>query len=181
MLKLRNPIIGIIAISFLCTLFAEPIQVYGGKNFGHESVEAIDGTGLIKLSGTIVENEVHIIGSLISQNGEIGELDIIGEVNLTGTTVKHGGQIMGSIQTVRSKIEEPITLLCQKAVFTNSKLSDITVKQDSGFKGKQILELRLGTLVNGSIHFESGKGEVLVYPGSQVLGTVSGGKIIKKK
>jgi hypothetical protein len=28
--------------------------------------------------------------------------------------------------------------------------------------------------------FESGKGEVLVYPGSQVLGQVTGGKIIKK-
>jgi len=88
---------------------------------------------------------------------------------------------MGQIQAVRSTFEKPITILSQKAVFTESKLKEITVKQDSAFKGKQIIELRQRTIVDGPIHFESGRGEVQIFPGSQVLGIVSGGKIIKKQ
>lgn len=179
-MKWRTIIFALIALSFVASLIAEPTKAVGGANFGNETHESIDGTGLIKLNGTTVSNDIRIVGSLIVQNGDIGTLDVIGEVNLTGTKVKHGGSIMGSFQAVRSQIEAPITFLCQKAVFTKSKLAGITVKQDSAYKGKQIIELRLGTLVDGPIHFESGKGEVLVYPGSQIIGAVTGGKVIKK-
>lgn len=179
-MKLRTLIFALVAISFAASLLAEPTKADGGGNFGNETLESIEATGLIKLSGTIVTNEIRMIGSLISQNGEIGSIDVTGEVNLTSTRLKNGGSIMGSIQTVRSKIEKPITILSQKSVFTNSTLAGITVKQDSGFKGKQIIELRLGTIVTGPIHFESGKGEVLLYQASQVLGEVTGGKVIKK-
>jgi len=40
--------------------------------------------------------------------------------------------------------------------------------------------LKQRTVVDGPIVFESGKGEVHVYAGSQVLGTVTGGKVVKK-
>ncbi len=179
-MKFRTFIFGLIALSFMTSLFAESTKAEGGGQYGKITLEALDGTGLIKLNGTSITNEVHLIGSLICQNGEIGSLDIIGEANLTGTTVKNGGSVMGSFQTTRSTRQQPIILLSQKAVFTSTKLAGITVKQDSGFKGKQTLELRQGTIVNGPIHFESGKGEVILYTGSQVLGTVTGGKILKK-
>lgn len=179
-MKWKSLIFVLIAFSFIASLFAEPTKVVGGANFGHETLEAIDGTGLVKLNGTTVDNEVHVLGSLISQNGQIGSINVNGEVTLTATTVKHGGSIMGSFQAVRSKIEAPLTILGQKTVITNSKLSGITIKKDSAYKGKQIIELRLGSIVDGPIHFESGKGEVLLYQSSQVLGPVTGGKIVKK-
>lgn len=179
-MKWRTLIFGLIAISFAASLLAEPTKAIGGANFGKGTHESIDGTGLVKLSGTTVDGDVHVLGSLIAQNGEIGSIDVTGEVNLTQTIVREGGSVMGSFQAVRSKIEGPVTFLCQRAVFTNSQLVGITVKQDSAYKGKQIIELRLGTIVDGPIHFASGKGEVLVYPGSQVLGPVTGGKIVKK-
>lgn len=179
-MKWRNLVLILIALSFVLGLFAEATRVEGGGNFGNVTVESIDGAGLVKLNGTKVLDKIQMIGSLISQNSEIGYLDVKGEANLTETKLKNGGLVIGSIQTVRSTIEKPITILSQKSVFTNSKLAGITVKQDSSFKGKQIVELRLGTLVDGPIHFESGKGEVLVYPNSQVLGAISGGKVVKK-
>ena len=179
-MKFRTLIFGLIALSFMATLFAEGVKAEGGGQYGKETLESLGGNGLIRLSGTSVTNEIRLMGSLISQNGQIGSLDVIGEVNLTETTVEHGGSIMGSIQAVRSTIKEPITILSQKAVFTSSKLAGITVKQDTAFKGKQTIELRQGTLVDGPIHFESGKGEVLLHTGSQVLGPVTGGKVIKK-
>ncbi len=179
-MKFRTLILGLIALSFMATLFADGTKAQGGGQYGKITLESLEANGLVKLNGTSITNEVHLIGSLISQNGEIGSLDVIGEVNFTETTIRHGGSIMGSIQAVRSNIKQPITILSQKAVFTSTKLAGITVKQDSAFKGKQIIELRQGTIVDGPIHFESGKGEVLVYTGSQVLGAVTGGKIIKK-
>lgn len=179
-MKFRTIIFGLIALSFMATLFADTTKAVGGGQYGKVTLESLEGNGLIKLNGTSVTNQIQLAGSLISQNGEIGSLDVIGEVNLTETIVKHGGSIMGSLQAVRSNIQAPITLLCQKAVFTSSKLAGITVKQDGAFKGKQIIELRQGSTVNGPIHFEAGKGEIWVYPGSQVIGAVTGGKIIKK-
>lgn len=173
-------IIGILLIVLITSVFGETTKAEGGGQYGKVTLESLEGTGLLKLNGTSVAKEVHLVGSLICQNGELGSLDITGEANLTNTTVKHGGSIMGSFQATRSTIQEPITILSQRAIFTSTKLVGITVKQDSGFKGKQILELRQGTLVDGPIHFDSGKGEVILYTGSQVLGPVTGGKILKK-
>jgi hypothetical protein len=179
-MKFRTLIFSLIALSFMASLFADGTRTEGGGQYGKETLESLGGNGLIKLNGTTVTKEIHLNGSLISQNGQIGSLDVLGEVNLTETTVQHGGAITGSIQTVRSTIKEPITILSHKSVFTASKLKGITVKHDGATKGKQTIELRQGTLVDGPIHFESGKGEVLIFTGSQVLGPVTGGKVIKK-
>lgn len=160
--------------------FAAATFIPGGGHFDSTSVEAIEGSGLIKLQGTTVLQTVHVSGSLLSQNGNIGSLDVMGDVHLTDTHVKGGGTVMGSMHALRSTIEAPLILFVQRATFIRSKLAGITVKQDNGFRGKQILELKSGTLVDGPIHFESGKGEIFLYPGSQVLGTVTGGKIVKK-
>lgn len=179
-MKWKPFLIALIALSFVASLFAEPTKAEGGGSFGKETLESLNGTGLIKLNGTTIENEIHVIGSLITQNGELGKLDIMGEANLTETTVEEGGTVMGSMQTMRSTIKKPLTILSQKSVFTASKLAGITVEQDTAFKGKQFIELRQGTLVDGPIHFKSGRGEVLIYSSSQVLGPVTGGKVIKK-
>jgi hypothetical protein len=180
-MKFRTIVLSLIAFSFIATLFADVTKAEGGGQYGKVTLESLEGNGLIKLNGTSITHDIHLNGSLISQNAEIGSLDIIGEVNMTETLVRHSGSIMGSLQATRSTFREPITILSQKAVFTASKLTGITIKQDSAFKGKQIIELRQGTLVDGPIHFESGKGEVLLHSGSQVIGAVTGGKILKKQ
>lgn len=184
----KSIVLGLVAFSFIASLFADakttppkPSQSTAGINqYGAVDLEDLDAIGLIKLNGTSVANKLRLTGSLISQNAKIGSLDIIGEANLTGTTVKGGGHIMGSIQAVRSTFEKSITILCPKALFTGSHLQGITVQQDTSFKGKQVIELKQGTIINGPIHFESGKGEVIVFPGCQVLGGVTGGKIVRK-
>lgn len=149
-------------------------------HYGAETLKSVQRTGLVKLSGTKIEEQLQLNGSLISQNAEIGSLNIMGEANLTGTTIKESSTVMGSLQATRSTFTKALTLLSQKSLFTSSTLDTITILKDNGFKGKQIIELRQGTIVNGAIHFESGKGEVILSPGCQVLGTVTGGKIVRK-
>ena len=185
-MKLRPFIFALIGLSFLASLFAAEPNISGNYTesravYGTETLESIQGSGLVRLNGTFITNAVQVQGSLITQNAHIGTLDIMGEANLTSTIVKNGGTVIGSLQAIRSTFEQAITILTPKAIFTASRLEGITVQQDSGIKGKQVIELKQGSTVNGPIHFESGKGEVLLYPGSKVLGPVTGGKIVKKQ
>lgn len=178
-MKWRNWLIALTALSFIATLFADTPLVTGANQYGAVTLPALRGSGLIKLNGTTVDT-VHLTGSLLTQDAEIGSLDIIGEANLKDTTIKNASTIMGSFQATRTTFKSSVTLLGQKALLTASHLEGITVQKDGGYKGKQIIELKQGTLINGPIHFESGKGEVIVFPGCQVLGPVTGGKIVKK-
>lgn len=173
-------IFALIICSFITALFSAESTIVNSGNYGSETLESIQGIGLVRLNGTSITNSVQVTGSLIAQNAHIGTLAVSGEANLTGAVIKNGGSVMGSLQATRSTFEQPITLLMQKAVFTASRLEGITVQRDSAFKGKQVIELKQGSVINGPIHFESGKGEVVVYPGCKVLGQVTGGQIVKK-
>ncbi|HSX27110.1 MAG TPA: hypothetical protein VLE89_08925 [Chlamydiales bacterium] len=186
-MKFRTLILSLLALSFVATLFAEEktetpkqAQAFGHTQYGAVVLDSIQGNGLLKLNGTSVTHTLHMEGSLLSQGAHIGTLEVLGEANLTNTTIQNASFIFGSLQAVHSTFLQPITLLTQKATFTHTKLQGITVQKDQGYKGKQVLELRQNTLVDGPIHFESGKGEVLLYPGSHVIGKVTGGKVIKK-
>jgi hypothetical protein len=155
-------------------------KILGGGNYGAETLESLQVSGLAKLNGTTITNDLHITGSLISLYAHLNHFEIIGEANLTDTKVDKEGSIIGSIQAVRSTFLQKLNLLTQKAVFTNCKIQSLAIRQDNAFKGKQVLELKQGTIVNGSIVFEGGKGEILLYPGSQILGSVTGAKVIRK-
>ncbi|PIS02305.1 MAG: hypothetical protein COT85_05940 [Chlamydiae bacterium CG10_big_fil_rev_8_21_14_0_10_42_34] len=178
-MRLKSLVFGLIALSLIVSAFAETTKVTGANQYGEVTLDTLDGVGLIKLNATTVET-INLTGSLITQDAQIGTLNVIGEANLKGTTIQNAGSVMGSLQATRSTFQNTLTILSQKALFTTSTLEAITVKRDSGYKGKQILELRHHTIINGPIHFESGKGEVIVHPTCQVLGEVTGGKVIKK-
>jgi hypothetical protein len=190
---LRISLLGILILSFVLSLFAkeptEPTQflnrsavlkVLGGGNYGAETLESLQISGLAKLHGTTITDLLQVTGSLISLYAHLNTVDITGEANFTDTHVEKEATIIGSIQAVSSTFHQHLNLLTQKAVFTHCKLKSISIRQDSAFKGKQLLELKQGTIVNGSITFEGGKGEILLYPGSQILGTVTGGKVVRK-
>lgn len=178
MMKLRTLILGLIAFTFVASLFAGPPVTT--HQYGKETLESLNGAGLIKLNGTTITNDLHFNGSLITKEAQIGSLDVMGEANLNQTTIHKASTIMGSLQATQSKFLQPITILSQKTLFTSCKLQGITVRKDDSYKGKQTIELKQGTIVDGPIHFESGKGEVILSSSSQVLGPITGGKVIKK-
>ena len=60
-------------------------------------------------------------------------------------------------------------------------VESLTVREVSGYSGTQVIDLRNGTTVNGSITVESGKGEVWISSNSEILSTqVSGAQVYKK-
>lgn len=182
----KTVLLAFLALSFALSLFAEekeipqPTMINGAANYGAVTLESLQGSGLVKLNRTQVLHDATILGSLIATEAQIGRLAIQGQANLTHTTVQEGGSVLGSLQAVRSKFLKDLSLTTHKAVFTGCQLEGITVQKEDSFKGKQILELRQGTIVQGPIVFESGKGEIHLFPGSKTFGTVTGGKIVRK-
>lgn len=155
-------------------------KVSGAHTFGAQTFEQLTSEGLLKLTGTKILQILRVDGTLLARSARIAQLEVFGEANLRHTHISGASTIIGYLRAEDSEFQSPLLLGAQKAVFTATKLDSITIRKDDSFKGKQIIELKQGTIVNGSILFESGKGEVYLYPGSQVLGSITGGKLIKK-
>ncbi len=151
----------------------------GIGNYGIETIESVQGEGLVKLNGTSV-NELHLSGSLISKDAKLGSLTILGEANLRDTTIAGDTTVTGTVRTHNSHFQKPLTICTQKAAFTRTKLHSLTIRKEPSYKGKQIIELKQGSIVQGPIHFESGKGEVHIDASSRIEDKVTGGKVIRR-
>lgn len=174
-----NLLCALFALVSLCAKEQKPIAP-PPNHYGAVALDSLQASGLVKLNGTTIAQLLRVEGSLISQHAHIGSIEVLGEANLTDTVIQKGGTISGYLQAHGATIQQPVTLISQKAVFISSHLKGITFCSDGGYKGKQTLELRQRTIVDGPIHFESGKGEVLLYPTAQILGPVTGGKVVRK-
>jgi hypothetical protein len=187
--KFRTIILLLVLSGFCASLFAdepaapptrEKVLSVGGSA-GHETFESLKSSGVLKLNGSTVRNLLEIQGCLIAQTAKLGSIEALGEVNLTDTVVSSASTITGYLRAQGTTFKGPLTLSLYKAVFTASKiLGSVTIQRQEAFKGKQVIELKQGTVVEGPIVFESGKGEVHLYPGSKVYSTIEGGKLIRK-
>jgi hypothetical protein len=178
-------LISLCSCLFGSCLFANEVSretvLSTGGAAGQEMFENLKSSGVLKLNGTTIKNLLEIQGCLIAQGAKIGSMDAGGEVNLTNSVVSQASSISGYLKAQGTTFKGPLTLSLYKAVLTSSKvLGNITVQKQEAFKGKQVIELKQGTVVEGSIVFESGKGEVHLYPGSKVYSSIEGGKLIRK-
>lgn len=162
------------------TSLSDPAVQQGTNRYGAQTIESLESTGLIKLEGTTITQSLAVTGSLIANNAQLRHLTVIGEANLRDTKVTDEATFIGYLQAHKTTFDHPITLNSQKAVFTASTLKGITFKRDGSYKGRQFLELKQGTIIEGPVTFEGGKGEIYLYSGSKILGPISGGKKIYK-
>jgi hypothetical protein len=176
--KARKALFFFLAATALSAV--EPGPVGGVTTYGAEVVESIRSWGIAKLKGTTVRTLTEVHGALLAQSAHLATLEVDGEANLHDTTLSGPVTILGGLKTQNTIFKSTLTLQTQKATLASSKLQAITVRKDPACKGKQVLELRQGTQVYGPILFESGRGEVHIFPGSQLHGSISGGRAIKK-
>jgi hypothetical protein len=152
----------------------------GSDTYGETEVNSLDLLGTYKFNGTKVNEVLKITGNLLTQKATLHEIDAEGDVRLTDSTIASRTQIVGSLQAKGSSFNDTIAFTGQKALFTDCKIKGITIRRDMAFKAKQVLELKGNTIISGPIIFEGGGGVVLLYPGSKITGTVTGG-VIKHK
>ena len=170
---------SLLFLSVFATLFGEEVEHLGsGGSFGVKIIERLTSDGVLKLNGTTIQ-DLRVTGSLMATSAVLGELQVLGEANIRGSRVSQNCSVLGSLRAQDTYFDGSVTLDALKVVFTGCNLQGITVRKPNGFKGKQVIELKQGTVVNGPIVFEAGKGEVHCY-GSNYTGQVTGGKVIKK-
>jgi hypothetical protein len=181
----------LLAYSLLCApLLAKPLpptekpaprheKPVGVGNYGEETIDSMKGEGLVKLNGTNV-TALQVSGSLVSKDAKLGSLTILGEANLRDTTIAEESDIIGFLQTHSSHFQKALSISSQKAIFTRTKIQSLTVRKEPSYKGKQVIELKQGSIVYGPIHFESGKGEIQLDASSRIEGKVTGGKVIRR-
>jgi hypothetical protein len=155
-------------------------ELMGGGAFGAVIFNNLTSSGLLKLTGTTVKHKLHVEGSLLTQAALLNAVEVVGEANLKNTNIAQAMQVVGTLRAEKSTFKGPLTLDGVKVSFIGSQIASLNVLKDSSFKGHQIIELKQKTLVDGPIVFEGGNGEVHCYPGSYVLGLITGGKLIKK-
>ncbi len=169
-------------LAILCAaiaIAAAPVKV-GSDSYGEISLESLELLGSIKLNGTTVSKLLKVTGNLVANSAHLHEIEAEGDVKLNDTLLEAQVLITGSLQASDSDFRQSLIFVGQKARFTKCKLIGITVRRDAAFKARQVIELKNSTIIEGPVIFEGGNGEVLLYPGSKIHGSVTGGKIVYK-
>lgn len=164
-------------LNFKDLVIQEELHVSGwleGKNLNAKKIE-IDGS----FEGENIKSENLIISGSFSGVG-VKVKDILKvDGSLSGSNiVVQGATKVAGVMSVSGSEFVSIELETEKSDLTASKAKTILVKED---KTKvQKLELRKKTIISDDVTFESGKGEVYLYDGSEILGKVRGAVVIKK-
>jgi hypothetical protein len=167
-------------LASLFLLGAEPSKI-GSDTYGETTVKSLELLGTYKFKGTTVSELLKITGNLVAQKATLHEIDAEGDVKLTDSSVTGPTQVVGSLQAKNSDFQGTLAFTGQKALFTDCKLKGITMRRDAAFKANQVLELKGNTVISGPVVFEGGGGVVSLYPGSKIMGPVTGGVIKQKK
>ncbi len=163
---------------FLLLAAINPVKV-GSDTYGEITLESLDVLGTAKLNKTTISKLLKITGNLVANSAHLHKVQAEGNVKLIDTKVEKEAHITGALQATNSQFTETLEFIGQRALFSKCNLHDLTIQRDLAFKARQVVELK-DTIVDGSIIFEGGGGSVLLYPGSKVTGSVTGGKIIHK-
>ncbi len=153
---------------------------YGHQSYGKETVNSIQANGSVLLEGTKVLGAVNINGNLEADEASIGSLHVNGQVGLTNCLVSNQSVVNGSLSAENSNFQGEISISSQKILLRTCSVSSLKVREVMGYRGVQVVDLRSGTKVTGSIVVDSGNGEVWLSSNSEVNGSVSGATIVRK-
>jgi hypothetical protein len=190
-------LLNILALSFAPCLFSQGVKITTepskkeiaieedkalatGGAFGAVVFNNLTSSGLLRFNGTKVKNNLHVNGSLLTQSAHLNGVEVCGEANFKNTIIAGDLHVIGSLRTEKTTLKGHVTLSGLKATFIGSQVGSLKILKEANYKGHQVIELKQKTIVDGPLVFESGTGEVHCYPGSYVLGSVTGGKIIRK-
>jgi len=154
---------------------------YGYQKYGKESLDFIQGNGSVVLDGTKVSGLVQINGSLKAEESAMGSLQVNGQTNLHNCVVTNTAVLNGSLDADNSKFQSGLIVASQKITLKMCSVDSLTIREISGYGGKQIVDLRSGTNITGPIIVESGNGEIWISSNSEISEEqVSGAQVYRK-
>lgn len=160
-----------------------------------KEVDIVEGTGGLYLDRTSVLYWINAIGCVsadcsklgaVSVSGSVylhnsnvhGDFCVCGKAKLCKTTVEGNVCMRGILEAYDSKFDKPIQIASTYIELNNTEACAIIV-QDNGCSpcDLQVLKLNRGSVINGGIVFQSGRGRILMDRTSSIHGTVQGGVI----
>jgi hypothetical protein len=161
-------------------LSAAPNQIENGfLNYGNETVNSLQVNGYVNLNGTTITNLLQVNGSLTATQAQIGEMNVQGQASLNNCTVKNKSMVAGSLTALLSSFNDEVTLLSDNSAFDTCSIASIRVRKSQN-NVPQIIELKGKSKVTGPITFESGSGQVIASPESQISPASVIGGMLKK-
>jgi len=151
----------------------------GFLNYGNETLNSLQINGYVNLNGTTINNLLQVNGSLTATQAQIGEMNVQGQASLDNCTVKNKSRVAGSLSALLSTFNDEVTLASDNSVFDTCSIASIRVQKNNE-STPQIIELKGKTQLMGLITFESGKGQVVASPESQISPAKVMGGTIKK-
>lgn len=152
-------------------------EIYGTQVYGKETIDEIRVNGFVKLDGTIVSDYLQVNGRLKAEDAQIEEMQINGQATLDYCSLRRKSTICGALIATFSKFAEELSISSERVIIDSCESNSLRILQIGGYRGIQVVELRGKTKITGSIIFESGNGEVVVSPESEITGAIIGGQI----
>ena len=141
--------------------------------------------GVATLKNSNIEKNVHVNGYLRADNSTIRSLSVNGKATISNCIIQKETQVNGSFWAEASTFHDLVSISSEKVTFIECTIAAIEMREIGKkwvFWGSttQIVKLKHGSKIQGTIFFEQGDGEVWLYDPNCTCGNVIGGKIIRK-
>lgn len=153
---------------------------YGMCNYKKETLESINVNGSANLDETKVLGRTVVNGSLSANESSMNTLQVNGQAQLKDCSISGEAIINGALSADNTTFDGEISAASQRITLEGCSVASIRMRETASYSRPQVVELRRGTKVSGSITVESGNGEVWLFSDSQVAGEVVGAKVIRK-
>ena len=151
----------------------------GYLNYGNEILSSLQINGYVNLNGTTITNLLQVNGSLTANQARIGEMQVFGQASLNNCIVKNKSIVTGSLNAFLSIFTNEVTLASDNSIFDSCSIASVHVRNTKN-NVPQRIELKGKTMVMGLITFESGTGQVIASPDSQISAKqIAGGTLNK--
>jgi len=147
---------------------------YGMEEYHGESIESLQGYGIVRLEDSKVITSLEVDGQLKGERCEFGKVKVNGHAILDNCLVKKRILVQGMLEAVNSKFLDVVVVASEHTVFDGCNLVSIHVRESGK---EEVVELRGGTKLTGTIKFDSGHGIVLKGPHTEFSGKVVGGVV----
>ncbi|MCL5261051.1 MAG: hypothetical protein M1561_05170 [Gammaproteobacteria bacterium] len=194
--KKLNFIALVVLFCFMPITWASEVCDYlpGKVICGKGVVDNILRLGLVMLNGTTVTDYVNVTGSLIAHQAEIKRINCLGKLTLDDSLITGSVEAIGPAKISASKLEKTFKIVgaldVTDTTFSNTidaTALEITLQntqcKNIDMHGNEVRQQKIYlkdySIVSGDIIFASGNGLVILCDGSEVLGKVIGGRVIK--
>jgi len=136
---------------------------------GKETVSSIQVNGSVVLNEAEILGLVQVNGSLKADASKIHTLQVNGQANLNSCVIHDTAIVNGSLSAKNTQFQQELSVSSEKIILKMCSVNSLVVRKTSGTTRTEIVDLRDGTRVKGTVTVESGNGEVWISSNSELL------------